>query len=1084
MSFWENNKGTFKLAGIASAKAIGSGTKALGKAGYKTYKNNEAKRKGLHDNESDSQSSSSAYVPPLDPNPDLKSFPAPPRRNTAGSAVAAQSSQAPPSYPVEPQQTPQAAQYGQPAQQNQQPQQIQQDQQAQQAQQPQLQNYGQQYAPQPPQVPSRALPPPPGQNGQDVQNGQSGQSGLNAQSGQNCQNEQFTIPPAITNAFSLAVAGAVTQTINQSANQMVQNYSGQSQQVQQTQKPQQTQPEQSQQVSGQSQLQNRFQQNLLAQFTNQIQNSISSHFSGQPAQQEPVQTNQVNHSQALEAPQPVAPATTPSQPVYYQAPGTAASSAGVTAAVSPPAVTSPPSVTSPVAEEPKKWAKTTKAGHYETGEDGEERYIPKPAPDASKFAPPPIHRARGSNSASPAPVAKPQPVSAPYPPSTISPAVSANSTGRAPPALPTRTETGTSTATQSLITQSSTKTNAPVLPTSPKADGGAPSHAPIKFVDIDINKFGPPPPRIFRGNEPAASKLHESRGHTLASLPPAHAPAQAPQGVSAPPPLPTRHSALNEVPKKTPPPKPAKPVKPPKPLFGRASTSTGLDESVPSSPPPPYAEMSQETDAVPRELPEESASSQTPLLSATSSSAPSVPNFAAQIAKLRNTSITDAEAAPPKPVRPTKPEIAKKPAPPKPSKPPVAKKPETLVSSAPDVDIAPPPMPLRPNEETPPPMPARHVSVPKVEIEPAAEAIPVKPASPVKKGPPPKPAKLQSQAQSQLQSEKVPPPVVPRKLTPSVIDESAKSSPAPTPPPSRTLAPLPPPSRSPAPKKEATPPPPPPPRNYTRPAAEPPKAASGPPDLDLELASGWFANTTGPLELPRSLVGLNYSSSYLYSTRSTPVGNLSDHTREMNVTLKDLAKVTYQITWKNNDASTATAQVSKFVPSPIETKKLTKQELVACSQQFGDHVAAWCLHREGEQVGSGECWDLAHHALLKGCGKHAFVSAYYHHGYPILEIHGSSSGSRVVRGPEDEVRKGDILQFTTANFENRATGSFQTAGDPNHTSVVIDKIGEKILVAEQNVQGVRKVVRGEYVLSNIVAGSVVVYRPVPASWAE
>lgn len=36
----------FKAVGIATVKGIGRGSKALGKAGYKTYKKNEAKRQG------------------------------------------------------------------------------------------------------------------------------------------------------------------------------------------------------------------------------------------------------------------------------------------------------------------------------------------------------------------------------------------------------------------------------------------------------------------------------------------------------------------------------------------------------------------------------------------------------------------------------------------------------------------------------------------------------------------------------------------------------------------------------------------------------------------------------------------------------------------------------------------------------------------------------------------------------------------------------------------------------------------------------------------------------------------------------
>lgn len=228
--------------------------------------------------------------------------------------------------------------------------------------------------------------------------------------------------------------------------------------------------------------------------------------------------------------------------------------------------------------------------------------------------------------------------------------------------------------------------------------------------------------------------------------------------------------------------------------------------------------------------------------------------------------------------------------------------------------------------------------------------------------------------------------------------------------------------------------------------------------------------------LPKALEGLNYSTSYLMAT----MGPTSEHTRSITVRFKDLSRATYDITWKNNSTATAAVHAKDFLPSPIEHRIPSKQDLVTYSEQFGDHIASWCTHREGQQVGSGECWDLAHQALQKACGKHAFVSTYHHHGYPILELRTGS----IYKGPEDEVRRGDILQFKAAKFEDRATGSTQTAGAPDHTAVVTGKMGMRVLVAEQNVQGARTVRKGEYVLGNLTAGSVVVYRAMPVAWAE
>ena len=87
MSFWDNNKDSFKSAGKSTFKGITSGTKAVGQAGYRTYKKNEAKRKGVeyHDpikNESKSGETNVPYNPsPLPSKDKLSSYQPPPKRN-------------------------------------------------------------------------------------------------------------------------------------------------------------------------------------------------------------------------------------------------------------------------------------------------------------------------------------------------------------------------------------------------------------------------------------------------------------------------------------------------------------------------------------------------------------------------------------------------------------------------------------------------------------------------------------------------------------------------------------------------------------------------------------------------------------------------------------------------------------------------------------------------------------------------------------------------------------------------------------------------------------------------------------------
>lgn len=516
----------------------------------------------------------------------------------------------------------------------------------------------------------------------------------------------------------------------------------------------------------------------------------------------------------------------------------------------------------------------------------------------------------------------------------------------------------------------------------------------MKFVDIDVSQYGPPPPMPFRGDAP---RPHSApRQDSFGAPPPQYTPSVNSNlgGATSPPPtLPSRglnaqvpvvvplssSAAETPKPKKQPPPKPAK-----------------LQKPVVEAEPQPI---------VP----------QKPAIGA--------PNFALEIAnrKLKSRENT-----------------------------------EELFAA--NLDISKPV-----NSEKP--------------AKPAKPAKPIKPAKTFdseeklhKALPPPKPQKLALRHDT-LKGNGSPEPVI---IQPAPVTQLTDTSTRSVPPP--------PPSRTPRIESAAspTPPPVPPAREYVKPALEPVSSpesldASEPPKLDLELSTGWYANVNTALNLPRDLHGLNYSTMYQYSTSG---GFLTDHTRTMTITLKDLAKVIYEIKWKNNDYDRATSRIVQFTPSPMVTRIPSKQQLLEYSKQFGEHIVAWCLHREGQQVGLGECWDLAHDALQKGCGNHAFVSTYYHHGYPILELRGKS----LYRGPEDEIRKGDILQFKLAVLENRATGFRQTAGDPDHTAVVIDKVGDRLLVAEQNVQGVRTVRRGEYTLTHMVDGAVTVYRPIVAEW--
>lgn len=659
--------------------------------------------------------------------------------------------------------------------------------------------------------------------------------------------------------------------------------------------------------------------------------------------------------------------------------------------------------------------------------------VPKPVPDASMFAPPPIHRDRGKTEAPPKAGSTSQSLSG----------VSAH------------------------LTSQADSQEAPTSPTKVINDSG-------------VDRFPPPPP-VRTGQAPQGPPLQLPSRQAPPSLPSRRSSSSSTQS-STPvqPSLPSRNSGVSvNKPVKAPPPKPlkkpgelsAKPPMPsrpsdvqlaggPPPMPSRPSQLTVNSEQDPP-PPPPYTETSD------RSVNEADVSVPAPAPAPASE-----PNFAEQIARLRPTKSNvlsgshheETEEAP-KPVKQAPPKPAKPGKPAKPAKPLLLAKPT----------IGPKP------------------SVAKTEGEVDESNIAnlraglksVKKPSPVlgeqakdgdmtsAKGPTPHPV---PPSPSQPKPVKPSPPVSRKSASPAPALNTNRA--VPPPPPSRK-------SKSPeAPSASATPPPPPK-RNYLRAAAPIPAQATEPPALDLELHTGWYAKLNDPLPLPKACEGLNYSSSYQYSTKTVAGVPTKDSSRDISLRLKDLSKIKYKIQWKNDDASTATAKVEEYMPSPLHTRIPGRSDLVSWSQQYGEHVASWAERHMGQQVGRGECWDLAHDALEKGCGNHAFVSTYYHHGFPILEIQGSPSGPpTVIRGPNDETRRGDILQFTSAKFENKATGATQTAGAPDHTSVVIGKEGEKLIVAEQNVGGVRTVIKGAYVLGSIVDGTVAVYRPVPKQWAE
>ncbi len=113
----------------------------------------------------------------------------------------------------------------------------------------------------------------------------------------------------------------------------------------------------------------------------------------------------------------------------------------------------------------------------------------------------------------------------------------------------------------------------------------------------------------------------------------------------------------------------------------------------------------------------------------------------------------------------------------------------------------------------------------------------------------------------------------------------------------------------------------------------------------------------------------------------------------------------------------------------------------------------------GKRIGRGECWDLADQALRA-------AGAEPPRGYTF--------GDRI---PLNEIQPGDILQFTSARFDE--PGYWTIMGMPNHTAVVHAVGDTRAFILQQNFDGKRYVTTYDLNLNNQTSGQIEAFRPVP-----
>lgn len=118
----------------------------------------------------------------------------------------------------------------------------------------------------------------------------------------------------------------------------------------------------------------------------------------------------------------------------------------------------------------------------------------------------------------------------------------------------------------------------------------------------------------------------------------------------------------------------------------------------------------------------------------------------------------------------------------------------------------------------------------------------------------------------------------------------------------------------------------------------------------------------------------------------------------------------------------------------------------------------------GKKVGRGECWDLANEALTYANARWSFPTTF---GKPIDY-------------KKEVILPGDLIQIKNVVMESRTDTSVVRWKMIEHTAIVYaTNNSSQIRIAEQNVNGIRKVVLSDWNLKDVKSGSLFFYRPQP-----
>jgi len=154
-----------------------------------------------------------------------------------------------------------------------------------------------------------------------------------------------------------------------------------------------------------------------------------------------------------------------------------------------------------------------------------------------------------------------------------------------------------------------------------------------------------------------------------------------------------------------------------------------------------------------------------------------------------------------------------------------------------------------------------------------------------------------------------------------------------------------------------------------------------------------------------------------------------------------------------------------------------------------DRIIQFCRENMDKQVGDGDCYDLAKHALKAAGAKpqgrypdHPGKNDYVW-GQQVLVLEASEMGLQR-QGQAKELQPGDVIQFRDTRWEGpRSSGKGRYAMALKHHTAVVSGVedgGKVVKIYHQNYGGKKTVMEGKLQLDDLKSGWIRCYRPLPS----